>query len=250
MWKYSKIVFSALIICLLAMVHLQAQDAQKLLKQMDDLMNAPQDREAIVQIIVENKNGKEKVRVAEMKQKAEGYRLYRYTEPENQAGIATLSLPDGVMWMYMPAFGKPKKISLLSKSQMFTGTDFSYEDMEAKPYSDRYTPSFVSESPESVVLALVPLDEKSKYSKIEVALDKTNHYPIQMKYFDRGDRHFKTAEYTYRKGNPYWYAEKVIMTDHKKEHSTTIVMTDVQFDVGIPDAVFDVENLAPPQEEK
>jgi outer membrane lipoprotein-sorting protein len=227
-----------------------AQDASDLLRKMDELMLAPKDKQATVQIILLSKNGKEKEREAEMKQKGKDYRLYRYTKPESQAGIATLSLPDDIMWMYMPAFGKPKKISLLAKSQAFTGTDFSYEDMESRPYAERYTPTLLETTESAYIIQLVPIPDKSKYTKIILTLDKNNFYPEMMEFYDKGDNHFKTATYKYRKGDPYWYAEEVIMTDHKKDHSTTILMNDVIFDQGIPDEVFDVENLAPAKEEE
>ena len=93
-----------------------SQDADEILAKMDKLMFSAKDRQGKVKIILTNKAGKEKIREAEMMQKGTDKRLYRYTAPESQQGIATLSLPDGVMWLYMPAFGKPKKISLLAKS--------------------------------------------------------------------------------------------------------------------------------------
>lgn len=243
-----KIAFKTLIFFLLYSLvgtNLTAQDALELLKKMDNLMLAPKDKQATVQIILNSKNGKEKEREAEMKQKGKDYRLYRYTKPENQAGIATLSLPDDVMWMYMPAFGKPRKISLLAKSQAFTGTDFSYEDMESRPYTERYTPRLVQTTETDFILELIPIPEKSKYTKILLTMNKKNYYPVRMDFFEKGEEPFKTATYKYRKGNPYWYAEEVVMTDLKKEHSTTILMTNVIFDQGISDEVFNVDNLAP-----
>ncbi|MCD4665577.1 MAG: outer membrane lipoprotein-sorting protein, partial [Bacteroidales bacterium] len=135
-----------------------AQNADSLLQYMDNLMSAPKDKQAIVKIILTNKAGKEKVREAMMKQKGKDKKLYRYTKPESQAGISTLSLPDDIMWLYLPAIGKPTKISLLTKSQAFTGTDFSYEDMESRSYSERYTPTlFESLDPENYILELIPI---------------------------------------------------------------------------------------------
>ena len=229
---------------------LLAQDASELLKKMDDLMLAPKDKQATVQILLDGKNDKDKERMAEMKQKGRDYRLYRYTMPEKQAGTATLSLPGDVMWLYLPAFGKATRITLLAKSQAFTGTDFSYEDMEAKPFSDRYTPKLLQTTASSYILELTPIDDKSKYTKIILTLNKDHFYPEQMDFYDKGANPFKTAVYKYKKGNPYWYAEEVTMTDFKKEHSTTIIMTNVLFDQGIPDEVFSVDSLAIPKEKK
>ena len=180
-----------------------------------------------------------------MKQKGTDKKLYRYTKPESQAGIATLSLPDGVMWLYMPAFGKPKKISLLAKSQAFTGTDFSYEDMATTTYSDRYTPKLLDTNAESYTLELVPKTDESKYSKIIVTIDKDHSYPSKMEYYDKVNRKFKEATYIYEKIGKYWNAKQVIMANLTKQHMTKIVLTDVVFDQGIPDEEFTLEKLMP-----
>lgn len=221
-----------------------AQNADSLLQYMDNLMSAPKDKQATVKMILTNKSGKEKVREAMMKQKGKDKKLYRYTKPESQAGISTLSLPDDVMWLYMPAFGKPTKVSLLSQSQTFTGTDFSYEDMESKSYSERYSPTlFESGDAENYVLKLIPISKKSKYSRIVLYLNKTHFYPVKMEYYDNRGNYFKVATYRYTKQGKYWYAEEVLMTDLKKSHSTGILMTDVKFDQGLSDDEFRVENL-------
>ncbi len=223
----------------------EAQSASELLTSMDELMSAPQDKEAKVKMVLRDKSGKEKVREAVLIQKGRYKKLYRYTQPEKQAGIATLSLPDDKMWMYMPAFGKPIKISLLSKSQAFTGTDFSYEDMTGTSYSDRFTPGIVENPNQDIVqLELMPMSMKSRYSKIIVYLNREHRYPEKMEYFDDNKEFFKYATYKYVKQGKYWYAQEVVMTDIKKEHSTSIVLSDMKFDQGISDDVFTVENLS------
>ena len=227
-------------------INVHSQSAADLLTGMDQLMSAPKDKEAIVKMVLKDRSGKEKVREAIMKQKGQYKKLYRYTFPEKQIGIATLSLPDDIIWLYMPAFNKAVKVTLLSKSQAFTGTDFSYEDMSGNSYSERFTPKILS-APEdnNYQLELMPKSMKSRYSKIIVYLNKTHLYPIKMEYFDKNKSYFKNAKYKYKKQGKYWYAEEVIMTDLKKEHSTEIILTEIKFDQGIDDNVFTVENLKP-----
>ncbi len=222
------------------------QDAVTLLRNMDNLMSAPKDKQGIVEMTLTNKSEKEKVREAIMMQKGKDKKLYRYTKPENQAGIATLSLPDDVMWMYMPAFGKPKKISLLAKSQSFNGTDFSYEDMDSKAYSERYTPTLQkSDSDQTYLLELKPKSEQPEYSKIMLVLNKKYFYPEKMDFYDKKGTHFKTATYKYKKAGQYWYAEEVFMNDFRKNHSTLVLMKDVKFDQGLKDEDFTVEKMKP-----
>lgn len=223
-----------------------AQSAGDVLRSMDDLMGAAQDRQSAVKMILRSKDGKEKVREAVLYQKGRYKKLYRYTQPEKQAGIATLSLPDDEMWVYMPAFGNPIKISLLSKGQAFNNTDFSYEDMTGTTYDERFTPRIMdSPDPEVYVLELMPKSMRSRYSKIIVHLHKQHRYPIKMEYFDDNKEYFKFATYKYVKQGKYWYAEEVVMTDIKKEHATIIYLNDVKFDQGLPDDLFQVENLKP-----
>jgi outer membrane lipoprotein-sorting protein len=222
---------------------LRAQDAMALLEKMDALMNAPKDKEATVEMILTKKNDKEKTRIAEMYQKGVDMRLYRYTQPESQAGIATLSLPGDVMWLYLPAFGLPTKISMLAKNQAFTGTDMSYEDMDTKPYSKRFTPKLVETTSDAYVLELTPDYDKSDYSKLILTLDKTNFYPQKIDYYDKRGNKVKEADYQYAKSGKYWYAKEVKMTDLKKDHSTQIIMKDIKFDQGLSDDIFTVDNL-------
>jgi outer membrane lipoprotein-sorting protein len=221
-----------------------AQNAETLLQNMDILIAAPKDKDANVLMIIKDKNGIVKEREAVLKQKGKYKKLYRYTKPEKQAGIATLSLPDNVIWLYMPAFGKAIRISLLSKSQAFNGTDFSQEDMSGVPYSDRYEPSLMSDpNDENYQLELRPKSKKSKYAKIILTMDKTHYYPVKMEYYNKADKLIKIASFKYQKQGAYWFAKEVMMTTVLKEHSTTIVLSDVKFDQGLSDALFTIENL-------
>ncbi len=221
----------------------QAQDPNTILERMDKVMFSSKDKSGTISITLIDKDGSEKVREAEMFQKGTDYKLYRYTKPESQAGIATLSLPGDVMWMSMPPFDKPKKISLLSRSQAFTGTDFSYDDMTTSSYAERYTATMESEGKNDYVLRLIAKSDKSNYAKIILRVDKANGYPIWMKYYNQQDRMFKEATYTYEKIGKYWNASEVIMKDLEKDHSTVIRLTNIKFDQGLSDDLFNVENL-------
>ena len=238
--KYCALLF----VFFLGIQNLKGQNAEELLQTMDALIAAPKDKEASVKMIMTNKSGKQKIREAKMLQKGMYKRLYRYTKPEDKIGMATLSLPDGIMWLYMPSYNKPIKITLFSKSQAFTGTDFSHEDMSGMPYSERYTPKLVTSDKENTfLLELLPKSKRVEYSKILMYIDKTNKYPIKMIYFNKSNKNSKVATYIYGQKNNYWYAKEVFMTTIKSEHSTKIILTDVKFDQNLNDDEFTVEKL-------
>lgn len=239
----ASIITSSLILLTCQPFGSNAQDGTDLLKKMDNVIFAPKDKQANVKIVTQEGTKENKVREAVLYQKGADKKIYKYTKPESQAGVATLSLPGDVMWMYMPAYESPKKISLLAKSQAFTGTDFAYEDIPTQPYSLRYAPKFLKQEGTTYAIELVPLSDKSNYSKLIAFIDKTNHYPVRMEYYDKSGAKQKEATYKYSKISGYWNADEVVMTDLKKKSSTTISMSEVKFDQGLKDDLFTVEKF-------
>ena len=220
-----------------------AQDANAILKKMDNVMYSPKDMTGKTKIVLIDKAGKEKIREANIIQKGNDKRIFRFTAPSSQAGIAVLSLPNDIMYLYMPAFGKERRISSSVKSQKFAGTDFSYDDMESKPYSDKYTPKLIKTEGDVYVLELKPKSPKSAYSKLIVKVHKTNYYPITMEYYDKGSKKIKEANYKFKKIGNYWNAEEIVMTDLKKNHKTKMIMSNVKYDQGLTDDEFTVRKL-------
>jgi outer membrane lipoprotein-sorting protein len=234
-----------LILIQAAVTNSSGQDAAAILNRMDQIGFSPKDKQGKVTIIVSDKSGKEKVREAIMYQKGPDKKLYRYTKPESQAGIATLTLPNSIMWLYLPAFGKPRKISVLTKESTFNNTDFSYEDMATTPFADRFIPELVDSKGDVFILKLQPKAEKSNYSKIIVSINKTHGYAELMEYYDLTGKKFKEATYSYEKVGQYWNATEVVMKDIEKNHSTKILISEVKFDQGLSDDLFLLENLKP-----
>ncbi len=220
-----------------------AQDANAILKKMDDVLYSPKDMTGKMKIVLIDKTGKEKIREAAMIQKGTDKRLFRFTFPASQAGIATLSLPNDVMYLYLPAFGKERRISSSVKSQKFAGTDFSYDDMEAKPYAKKYTPVLLKTTSDVYVLELKPKSPKSQYSKLIVKINKTEYYPVYMEYYDKGNNKIKVASYQFEKVGNYWNAKEIEMKDLKKNHITKMIMSDVKYDTGLKDDEFTVRKL-------
>ncbi len=220
-----------------------AQDVNAILKKMDDVMYSPVDMTGKTKIILIDKTGKERIREAEVIQKGNDKRIFRFTAPASQAGIAFLSLPNDVMYLYMPAFGKERRISSSVKNQNFAGTDFSYDDMESKPYSEKYTPKLIQTEGDVFVLELAPISKKSAYSKVMVKVHKENYYPTYMEYYDKGNKKIKVATYQFKKIGKYWNAKEIKMKNMKKNHTTKMIMSGVKYDQGISDDEFTVRKL-------
>jgi outer membrane lipoprotein-sorting protein len=154
------------------------------------------------------------------------------------------------MWLFLPAFGKPKKISMLTKDSSFNNTDFSYKDIATTPYADRFTPELLESSDGIYLLQLMPKSGKSNYSKIIARINKENGYAETMEFYDLKGKKFKEAVYSYEKVGKYWNAGEVLMKDLEKKHSTRILISDVKFDQGLSDDIFLVEKMKPAETNK
>ena len=225
------------------MLSASAQDANTILEKTDDVMYSPKDMTGKTRIILIDKAGKQKTREANIIQKGNDKRIFRFTAPASQAGIAVLSLPNDVMYLYLPAFGKERRISSSVKNQNFAGTDFSYDDMESKPYSEKYTPKLIKTEGDVYILELTPKSPKSAYSRLIVKVHKTNYYPTYMEYYDKGNKKTKEAVYQFEKIEKYWNAKEIEMTDLRKNHKTKMIMSDVKYDLGLSDDEFTVRKL-------
>ncbi|MCK7509027.1 MAG: outer membrane lipoprotein-sorting protein [Desulfobacterales bacterium] len=96
----------------------KAQDANDILEKMDALMYSPKDMTVKIKIILIDKTEKKKY-AKQLFSEKETITAFRFTSPASQAGIAVLSLPDDVMYLYLPAFGKERRIATSAKNREF-----------------------------------------------------------------------------------------------------------------------------------
>lgn len=223
----------------------KAQDAIQILKRSDDVVYAPKAQHSATQITTIDHRGNERSMEAEFLQKGRDKRLVRFTAPASQAGIAFLSLPQDVMYLYLPAYKKERRIASHIKNQGFAGTDFSYADMEAKPMNEKYDPTLLSETSGSFILELHPKPgQGSDYSKLVITISKESYYTTHVEYYDQGGVKVKELVNTeIKKIDGYWMATEMVMTDLKQDHQTRMMTRSVTFDEGVTDDLFTVRNL-------
>jgi outer membrane lipoprotein-sorting protein len=222
-----------------------AQTATEILKKTDDVVYAPKDQSAKVKIILTDKNGNRQEREAEYIQKGSEMRLFKFTAPASQMGISFLSLPQDVMYIYLPAYEKERRIASHVKNQTFAGTDFSYDDMESKPLSDEYDAALISQTADTWTLKLVPKPgTESDYSRQEILINKDNNYFRQVDYYDRSGQKVKQlVNKKIEKIDGYWTAAEVEMTDLEKGHSTVFQSFELSFDNNLTEENFTVREM-------
>jgi len=225
---------------------LSAQNTGEILRKMDAQAATIKDKTAdVVMEMINNRTGKIKTRKAILKQKMPDKTLFRFTYPPSQAGIGTLSLPGGIVYLYMPAFGKPKKISNLANGGAFSQSDFSTEDMRPKNWAKNYTATLLSSNDTAYVLSLIPKVQNDKYSKLVVTVNNKHFFPERIVYYDLNGEIMKEADYQYEKIGNLWNARIASMTNFRKAHTTRITNSNVKLNQGLKDSDFTVKKLIP-----
>jgi outer membrane lipoprotein-sorting protein len=240
-----KTIQSAFALILLLTLSIYAQDAQAILAKADAVINAPKDQHQFSRMILIDKDGDEKVRESEMYQKGDDMRLVRFLSPADQKGIGFLSLPDDVMYLYLPAFHKIRRIASHVKNENFAGTDFSYDDMSSFKYAEEYDAKLLETKEEVFVLELTPKPDVEKdYSKLIMEVRKDNYYPVKINHYDKGGNLWKELQrIKIEKKGDYWISMEMEMKDLKKNHSTKMITDKIELDNGLKDKVFSKRNL-------
>jgi outer membrane lipoprotein-sorting protein len=222
-----------------------APTGKEIVSRVDDVMGAPADQDVESTIVLIDKGGNRKERTIQMLQKGANTRLARFLAPADQKGISVLSLPDGSIYLYLPAFKKVKRIASHVKNTSFADTDFTYDDMEAKRYSERYAAELARTEPDAYVVSLVPgASESGAYSKLLMWVRKDTFVPVTIEYYDaKGALARRMTSDRIEKIGQYWVAREREMLNVATGHRTRMIITNVKFDSGIADEVFTTRYL-------
>jgi len=239
-----KVIVRAIILLLLATAISSSAEpeltASGIIGRVDSVVNAPRDQTMNMKLILVDKNGNEREREIVMHQKGSDKRTGKFLSPADQKGIAFLSLPEGVMYVYLPAFKKTRRIASHVKNTRFAGTDFTYEDMEAGTYADKYNAEIVEQNTDHYMLKLDPKPEtQSEYAWLRLTIEKSTFVPTKIEYYDKGNRLIKVMKREdIEKIEGYCIARQSEMSDLKSGQKTRMVLQKVEFDRGLSDEIF------------
>ncbi|MCD6544902.1 MAG: outer membrane lipoprotein-sorting protein, partial [Flavobacteriaceae bacterium] len=188
-----KIFFTFLLAISLIFQTGKSEDAKTILSKVDKTIFAIKDKTSTVEMQMMNlKTDSKKIKKAILYQKDLDKKLFRYTYPKSDNGIASLTLSDAV-YLYLPMFKKPKKITNLAEGNKFNKSDFSLEDRDDKTYTERFTPSLMKSDADSYVLNLIPKKTDGSYSRLVATINKKYYYPEKIEYYDQDHKKLKIA---------------------------------------------------------
>lgn len=219
---------------------LAEQSALDVLRKSDQVESAAKDQSYVMKMVLVDKKGNKKEREAKLSQKGDDKRMLKFLAPGDIKGVGILTLPNDVIYFYMPAFNKVRRIASHVKNQSFMGTDLTYDDFSSIKLEDDYNAVSIKKEGKHFILELKPKKDSGKeYSKLLVYVNTENYYNEKTEYFDKKGNLWKVMERNeIKKVGEYWVAHKFSMKDIKKNHSTLMELKNIEFDKGLGDELF------------
>lgn len=135
-------------------------------------------------------------------------------------------------WVYLPSYGRVKRISSRLKTGSFMGSEFSYEDLggrNVEKFDHKFLREENFEGRKVWVLEQKPKDKYSGYSKQVVWMDQEYKSPLKVEYYDRKGELFKVAQFEgYRRFSKWWRPQKTVMQNVQTRKKSTLLWKDTE----------------------
>ena len=169
------------------------------------------------------------------------WRLSEFLAPSDVKGTKVLILSPTQMYVYLPAFGKVRRIASHVTDQGFMGMNFTQDDMSISTYSKMYTATVASDDGKIQKLALTAKpNTDAPYTKLELLIDKAATHLTEVHYLSDTGALLKTETRTnYTCEKDMCTPVELKMVDHTKGgQSTTLTRKVWKLNVDMPDSRF------------
>ena len=183
-------IISMFIITVLFAINVFAQDANKLLKEVDDNL-MPESYESIRKLINEEPDGSKKEFTFYTVKKGKDKVAMLYLSPASEKGRSTLRLGEN-MWLYIPSANKPIRITSL---QSVVGGVFNNADIMQLEYSTEYDATYSKGTDKEYILDLKAKNKTVAYDKLKMWITKADKTLRKVEAYSASGMLIKTLEF-------------------------------------------------------
>jgi len=206
----------------------------------------PQDMTVMMKMDLISKKGNVRSRAMKTHRMSDDKQIMWFLEPADVKGSSFLRLShddrDDDMWLYLPAFGKVRRIASHAKKGNFMGSDFTYEDLgdrKLKDYSYKLLKEETIGSKACWVVESIPKpDITTDYAKIISWVWKDDYQAVKEEFYDKKGNLKKVMNVDLQRVDKYWVPSKITMEDLKSKHKTALIFDQVKVDTGLDDDIF------------
>ncbi len=220
-----------------------AEDGSALLARCDAAQAAAVDGHVVMDLEVTDRRGNTAERTLEIWQKGGEMRLVRYTAPARLAGTGLL-VPDGdTVYLYMPAYGRARRVVGERRDDAFLGTDFSVEDLARLSWSEDFTAEVAGRDEGLVELSLTPRDP-SEEDPVRLWIRAEDHLAARIEVLDGEGTALRRLEMSdFRLVGSRQLAHRFEVHDLTDGGLTVATVSSAETDLGLHDEVFTLTNL-------
>jgi len=248
--KLSIFLLTVFVVLLFSISIASAITVDEIMDKMEETAPDFTTQKTISEMILIDKDGKEETREMIMfSQKGEDEKtstLMRFLSPKSVKGVTLLNINDGEkIYLYMPAYNKPRRIASSSKGDEFMGTGLSYEDMGMDYENKDYEKKLLEETDREYIIEVLPSEEDVSYEKIILHVDKENFYAKKVEFYEAGSELTKTLTIDKIKvdDNGKVTPMEIEFTDIAENQKTKIVMKEIEYDVELSSGFFSTRTL-------
>ncbi len=221
-----------------------AGEGDDLLAQVDAAQAAAADGHVVMDVQVVDKRGNTADRTLEIWQKGGEKRLVRYTAPARLAGTALLVPDADTIYLYMPAYGRAKRVVGERQDDAFLGTDFSVEDLARLSWGGDFTAEVTGREADLVALHLTPRDPDEE-DPVNLWVRTSDHLVARIEVLDdQGTAIRRLALSDFRQVGSRQLAHTFVVEDLADGGTTTATVTRAETDLGLDDELFTVTSLS------
>jgi outer membrane lipoprotein-sorting protein len=225
-----------------------AFDGAAWLARVDEAANRGKDAHIVLSVSVTDRTGTSSDRVLEIWQKGSDRRLVRFTAPSRLAGTGLL-VPDGnTVYLYLPAYGRARRVVGESRGDAFMGTDFSLDDLSRLSWGDDYTATVEAESATGATLHLVPRDPAAhRDAALRLVVRAADNMVERIEHLDAAGvatRTLSLSDFKTVSGRPL--AHLLTVDDPKNQKRTVATVMRTELDTGLADDRFTLTALTAP----
>jgi hypothetical protein len=224
--------------------------AEQIMKKVDTRI-IPKDLTAMMKMDLISKKGKVRSRAMKTYRMSDDKQIMWFLEPADVKGSSFLRLSheerDDDMWLYLPAFGKVRRIASHAKKGNFMGSDFTYEDMGDRKLND-YAYKLIKEETMGnktcwVIESIPKPGITTDYAKIISWIWKDDYQAVKEEFYDKKSNLKKVKNVDLQRVANYWLPSKIIMEDLKSKHKTALIFDQINVDAGLDDDIFNTSYM-------
>lgn len=178
--------------------------------------------------------------------KGREWRRIEFLAPGDIKGMKILVRSVSSMYVYLPAFGKVRRLASHVKAQGFMGTAFGHEDFSLATYGGYFTGQMVAETERSwKVEASRREGAEVPFSKLMLEIRRDILQPVKIEYFnDRGVKTKTETRIEFKCIGTACSPRMIKMVDHtRNDIETTLVRREWKPNPDVPDSFFTVRAL-------